>query len=128
MAAIDEPELNIIYVFMCKLRKKLAAVSCGTEYVETVWGGARCSASPSASRDRLARPRATQFLSRERWLHTGQTPADAGSRGQRLRRALHPDPEGEPALWNTTWLIERHGFQTPAAVRQNQLSPAVMAA
>ena len=23
---------------------------------------------------------------------------------------------------------ERHGFQTPAAVRQNQLSPAVMAA
>ena len=29
---------------------------------------------------------------------------------------------------NTTWLIERHGFPTPAAVRQNQLSPAVMAA
>jgi len=26
--------------------------------------------------------------------------------------------------YNTTWLIERHGFQTPAAVRQNQLSPA----
>src|SRR3954463_3309986 len=61
--------------------------------------------------------------------------------------SLHPDPEGEPALrtfdtveelrqallvfreiYNTTWLIERHGFQTPAAVRQNQLSLAVMAA
>src|SRR3712207_6869278 len=30
-------------------------------------------------------------------------------------------------LYNTTWLIERHGFQTPAAVRQNQLSPAAVA-
>ena len=30
--------------------------------------------------------------------------------------------------YNTTWLIERHGFQTPAAVRQNQLSPAALAA
>ena len=29
---------------------------------------------------------------------------------------------------NTTWLIERHGFQTPAAVRQGQLSPAALAA
>src|SRR5918911_2897238 len=32
------------------------------------------------------------------------------------------------AVYNTTWLIERHGFQTPAAVRQSQLSPAAMAA
>ena len=32
------------------------------------------------------------------------------------------------AVYNTTWLIERHGFQTPAAVRQNQLSPAAQAA
>src|SRR4051812_42589117 len=30
--------------------------------------------------------------------------------------------------YNTTWLIERHGFQTPAAVRQNQLSTAARAA
>ena len=29
---------------------------------------------------------------------------------------------------NTTWLIERHGFQTRAAVRQNQLSLATLAA
>src|SRR5215213_5121899 len=31
-------------------------------------------------------------------------------------------------VYNTTWLIERHGFQTPAAVRQNQLSLAARAA
>lgn len=30
--------------------------------------------------------------------------------------------------YNTTWLIERHGFITPAAVRRNQLQPAALAA
>ncbi len=34
----DEPELKIIDVFMCKLRKKLSAVSEGRNYIETVWG------------------------------------------------------------------------------------------
>lgn len=31
-------------------------------------------------------------------------------------------------IYNTTWLIERHGFRTPSAVRQQQLSTAAMAA
>lgn len=35
---IDEPELKIIDVFVCKLRKKLADASDGTNYIETVWG------------------------------------------------------------------------------------------
>ncbi|MCT4634806.1 MAG: response regulator transcription factor [Rickettsiales bacterium] len=35
---IDEPELKIIDVFVCKLRKKLAEASGGTNYIETVWG------------------------------------------------------------------------------------------
>lgn len=35
---IDEPELKIIDVFICKLRKKLAAASNGENYIETVWG------------------------------------------------------------------------------------------
>jgi two-component system, cell cycle response regulator CtrA len=35
---MDEPELKIIDVFVCKIRKKLAAVSGGRNYVETVWG------------------------------------------------------------------------------------------
>ncbi len=30
--------------------------------------------------------------------------------------------------YNTTWLIQRHGFQTPAAIRQQQLQPAAIAA
>jgi hypothetical protein len=30
--------------------------------------------------------------------------------------------------YNATWLIERHGFRTPNAVRQDQLSTAPLAA
>ena len=36
---MDEPELKIIDVFICKLRKKLASASGGKDYIETVWGG-----------------------------------------------------------------------------------------
>ena len=35
---MDEPELKIIDVFICKLRKKLAMASQGRNYIETVWG------------------------------------------------------------------------------------------
>ena len=35
---MDEPELKIIDVFICKLRKKLAAATGGDHYIETVWG------------------------------------------------------------------------------------------
>ena len=34
---MDEPEIKIIDVFICKLRKKLSAAS-GENYIETVWG------------------------------------------------------------------------------------------
>jgi two-component system cell cycle response regulator CtrA len=34
----DEPELKIIDVFICKLRKKLAAAANGKHHIETVWG------------------------------------------------------------------------------------------
>ncbi|MDQ7018468.1 MAG: response regulator transcription factor [Robiginitomaculum sp.] len=35
---LDEPELKIIDVFICKLRKKLANATGGEHYIETVWG------------------------------------------------------------------------------------------
>lgn len=35
---MDEPELKIIDVFICKLRKKLSEVTLGENYIETVWG------------------------------------------------------------------------------------------
>jgi two-component system cell cycle response regulator CtrA len=35
---MDEPEVKIIDVFICKLRRKLAAALDGKDYIETVWG------------------------------------------------------------------------------------------
>ena len=35
---MDEPEIKIIDVFICKLRKKLAQATDGNHYIETVWG------------------------------------------------------------------------------------------
>ena len=35
---MDEPELKIIDVFICKLRKKFANAAGGKNFIETVWG------------------------------------------------------------------------------------------
>jgi len=35
---MDEPQMKIIDVFICKLRRKLAEASSGKQYIETVWG------------------------------------------------------------------------------------------
>jgi transposase InsO family protein len=43
---------------------------------------------------------------------------------EELRRALLAFRE----TYNATWLIERHGFQPPARVREQQLQPAALAA
>ena len=51
------------------------------------------------------------------WVRTFDTVED-------LRRALLEFRDA----YNTTWLIERHSFSTPDAVRQEQLQPAALAA
>ncbi|MBI1265735.1 MAG: response regulator [Alphaproteobacteria bacterium] len=49
---MDEPELKIIDVFICKLRKKLSAATGGESHIETVWGRGY------VLRDPVAEPRA----------------------------------------------------------------------
>ena len=51
------------------------------------------------------------------WVHTFDTVEE-------LRQALLAFRR----TYNTTWLIQRLGFQSPAAVRQARLSPAALAA
>lgn len=51
---IDEPELKIIDVFICKLRKKLAAASDGDNYIETVWGRGYVLRNPSEEEEAAA--------------------------------------------------------------------------
>ena len=51
---MDEPELKIIDVFICKLRKKLAEATGGDNYIETVWGRGYVLRDPSGGVARLA--------------------------------------------------------------------------
>jgi two-component system cell cycle response regulator CtrA len=51
---MDEPELKIIDVFICKLRKKLAEATGGDNYIETVWGRGYVLREPAADVTRLA--------------------------------------------------------------------------
>jgi two-component system cell cycle response regulator CtrA len=44
---MDEPEIKIIDVFICKLRKKIAGASNGKNYIETVWGRGYILREPS---------------------------------------------------------------------------------
>jgi len=45
---MDEPEIKIIDVFVCKLRKKLAQATGGKHYIETVWGRGYVLRDPTA--------------------------------------------------------------------------------
>ena len=54
---MDEPELKIIDVFICKLRKKLAAATGGQNYIETVWGRGYVLRDPTEEKD-TAKPAA----------------------------------------------------------------------
>ena len=98
---MDEPELKIIDVFICKLRKKLAASADGKHHIETVWGRGYVLRDPqeipntttsvaacgsSAKRSGSARPHRRAFSS-------GLPPFAAEARGfqQHGRRGI-PQP------------------------------------
>src|SRR6202163_4495789 len=50
---MDEPDLKIIDVFICKLRKKLFNASGGKDYIETVWGRGHVLREPIEVESRL---------------------------------------------------------------------------
>jgi two-component system cell cycle response regulator CtrA len=51
---MDEPELKIIDVFICKLRKKLTIATGGSSYIETVWGRGYVLRDPNPAEMALA--------------------------------------------------------------------------
>ena len=55
---MDEPELKIIDVFICKLRKKLAEATNGANYIETVWGRGYVLRDPARDTERPVAVRA----------------------------------------------------------------------
>jgi two-component system cell cycle response regulator CtrA len=48
---MDEPELKIIDVFICKLRKKLSEATGDDNYIETVWGRGYVLRDPEPQRE-----------------------------------------------------------------------------
>ncbi|MCC5985361.1 MAG: response regulator transcription factor [Rhodobacteraceae bacterium] len=48
---MDEPELKIIDVFICKLRKKLSEATGGDNHIETVWGRGYVLRDPQPAAD-----------------------------------------------------------------------------
>ena len=52
---MDEPELKIIDVFICKLRKKLSGATGGDNYIETVWGRGYVLRDPVRGQDKAPR-------------------------------------------------------------------------
>jgi two-component system cell cycle response regulator CtrA len=48
---MDEPELKIIDVFICKLRKKLSEATGDDNYIETVWGRGYVLRDPEPTQD-----------------------------------------------------------------------------
>ncbi len=52
---MDEPELKIIDVFICKLRKKLSEATSGFNYIETVWGRGYVLRDPASESNTIAR-------------------------------------------------------------------------
>ena len=62
---MDEPEMKIVDVFICKLRKKLASASGGKDYIETIWGRGYVMREPSqnaASAPQRVKPAKRKWL------------------------------------------------------------------
>ncbi|PJB72577.1 MAG: DNA-binding response regulator [Alphaproteobacteria bacterium CG_4_9_14_3_um_filter_47_13] len=50
---MDEPEVKIIDVFICKLRKKIQQAADGENYIETVWGRGYVLRDPEIEKARM---------------------------------------------------------------------------
>src|SRR5215469_13639592 len=86
---------------------------------------------------RFPRDLQRHLADRTAWLHhaSGLSAETASTRGSgRIGfNSVSQQPRAVQLLafretYNATWLIERHGFITPAAFRQKQLQPAALAA
>jgi two-component system cell cycle response regulator CtrA len=83
----DEPDLKIIDVFVCKLRKKLVTATGGDHYIDTVWGRGYVMHAPADAVVPLTAGRSPPASRRS----TDSTmPADRSPEGSH-RAGKHPD-------------------------------------
>jgi DNA-binding winged helix-turn-helix (wHTH) protein len=89
---MDEPELKIIDVFVCNLRKKLAQATGGNHYIQTIWGRGYVLCDPAPV------PAAIPVITLE---GLGEHKDEAGTRAveeRTVRRAHLPRPQSAPPL------------------------------
>jgi len=68
----DEPEIKIIDVFVCNLRKRLAQATGGDDYIETIWGRG--------------------YVLRDLGIQPAANAAEIGKTGRKSRRPMRPTP------------------------------------
>ena len=85
----NEPQLKIIDVFICKLRKKLSRAAGGEQYIETVWGRGYCTARPRGGHAGIAARSARRPLLRHQQpgRRARQLQRNAGESGKRSTNA-----------------------------------------
>ncbi len=113
---MDEPELKIIDVFICKLRKKLANASNGKNYIETVWGRGYVLREPSEDEARI--PGLIEFPESHALLQASSIAAPAARRGLFAWRGDRRQETGGTAC---PWSGMRHGTDSdraPACLRR----------
>jgi two-component system cell cycle response regulator CtrA len=60
---MDEPELKIVDVFICKLRKKIYELTDKRGYIETIWGRGYMLKDPADNSQYIASKK-NQFVSK----------------------------------------------------------------
>jgi DNA-binding winged helix-turn-helix (wHTH) protein len=88
---VREPHLKIIDVFVCKLRKKLAELTGGKDYIETVWGRGYILRVPVAEAVTTIKGRARELGMLGMTLEAGHGPS-------RYDPTRADDPTAAPAL------------------------------
>ena len=93
---MDEPELKIIDVFICKLRKKLAMASNGRNYIETVWGRGYVLREPRRTKSASPRDPAHRGLTRQSPIKSTNLPLIGTPWYCRRIRLATPFDHGKP--------------------------------
>jgi two-component system cell cycle response regulator CtrA len=97
---MDEPELKIIDVFICKLRKKLAHACEGENYIETVWGRGYVLRDPDDQAEAVPGPGLPFWVGRFR---LGQLSAKVSRRPRSDRSESRASTARESRAGFATW-------------------------
>ena len=98
---MNETELKIIDVFICKLRKKLAHATGGNHHIETVWGRGYVLATRRQRRPSPNRPGTGQYLCRCHTLRSSPSSRPSNSAVSSLSSRSMRETMPTSPLWTS---------------------------